>query len=135
MERFANYMYDIYLKEDWGYSPKQSDSKVDIKSIIEKELELYNRDYDCSIAECTSSDIYTWGIPQASACDVNTYSYVHYQTSTSYMWTINHDLGWIPNVYTTDLNGNPISGVITTLNTKTIIIEFSQPISGRAYLS
>lgn len=51
------------------------------------------------------------------------------------VWYINYDLPFTPNVTTTDLAGQEISGVVTYLNASTLSITFSEPVSGWAYLS
>jgi hypothetical protein len=49
--------------------------------------------------------------------------------------TISHNLGFVPNVLTTDLSGNEISGVVTDATISILQITFSEPVSGYAYLS
>ena len=51
------------------------------------------------------------------------------------VWTFTHDLGFNPNVTTTDENGQQIYGTVTYLNNTTVEITFSQPVAGWAYLS
>jgi hypothetical protein len=50
-------------------------------------------------------------------------------------WLLTHDLGFNPNVTTTDLVGQEIFGTITYVNLTTIQIVFSTPQSGWVYLS
>jgi hypothetical protein len=66
---------------------------------------------------------------------INGGSYQYYIPTADDTWTINHNLGFVPNVLTTDISGNEISGVVTTATISTIVIEFSEPVSGYAYLS
>lgn len=61
--------------------------------------------------------------------------FAYHQLSASDTWTINHSLGFVPNVTTTDEQGNEISGVVTSSTTTTTVIEFSEPVNGYAYLS
>jgi hypothetical protein len=51
------------------------------------------------------------------------------------VWTLVHDLPFNPNVTTTDENGQEILGTVVYANDTTIIVTFSQPVSGWAYLS
>ncbi len=51
------------------------------------------------------------------------------------IWNINHNLGYTPNAWTEDCNGNNISGTLAVVNTNTITITFSTPQAGIAYLS
>lgn len=57
------------------------------------------------------------------------------QTIASTVWTINHNLGFVPNVTTVNSSGQEIVGVVTTLNASVAVIEFSDAVSGYAYLS
>jgi hypothetical protein len=61
--------------------------------------------------------------------------FVYQQTTASTTWTINHGLGFIPNVYTIDNAGVNIIGTIDSSTVTTLVISFSKPVSGYAYLS
>lgn len=50
-------------------------------------------------------------------------------------WVINHNLLFTPNVTTTDLLGQEIQGTVQYINSSTINVVFSTPVSGWAYLS
>lgn len=65
--------------------------------------------------------------------DIDTF--VYNQSLPNTIWTINHNLGFVPNVFTIDSNGNNIRGVIIPLSINTITINFSSAIAGTAYLS
>lgn len=70
---------------------------------------------------------------------VNNYSgspsFVHTQTFADTVWTINHNLGYVPNVWTVDTLGNNISGTTHVIDNNNITITFSTAIAGTAYLS
>jgi hypothetical protein len=51
------------------------------------------------------------------------------------VWNINHNLGYTPNAWTEDCDGNNISGTLAVINNNTISITFSSPQAGKAYLS
>jgi len=51
------------------------------------------------------------------------------------VWNINHNLGYTPNAWTVDCNGNNISGTMQVINANTITITFSTAEAGTAYLS
>lgn len=58
------------------------------------------------------------------------------QLIPSDVWTIIHNLGFIPgNELITDLNGAEIDGVTEIVNVNSIRILFSEPVAGYAYLS
>ena len=59
----------------------------------------------------------------------------YHQTIASTTWTINHNLGFVPNVTTVNDAGQEIVGVVTTLSVSVAVIEFSDALTGYAYLS
>lgn len=67
------------------------------------------------------------------ACNDCTFSFT--QNTPSTIWEIIHNLGYIPNIRTEDMDGYDIDGVINIININHITITFSSPISGKAYLS
>jgi len=58
----------------------------------------------------------------------------HYQTSSSTVWTITHDLEFNPNITVVDLVGKVIEGDYQ-YSGNTITLTFSESIAGAAYLS
>lgn len=62
-------------------------------------------------------------------------SYVHNQATPMAIWTINHNLGWNPNVTIVDSGQSVVEGDITYLNVNTVRASFSAAFSGMAYLS
>lgn len=66
---------------------------------------------------------------------LGTINYVHTQNAVSSTWTINHNLGFYPNVITQDAAGSTIEGNVTQQNIDTLIVTFSVPTTGTAYLS
>lgn len=57
------------------------------------------------------------------------------QTEPSALWSITHNLGFIPNVHVEDNEGFDMIGAITHVNTNETTIEFSEPVIGTATLS
>jgi hypothetical protein len=62
-------------------------------------------------------------------------SYIHIQDVPATVWTITHNLSMVPNVFTEDANGQDIDGILEVMSDNQIKIYFSQPVSGKAYLS
>jgi len=62
-------------------------------------------------------------------------AYTHTQNAVSYIWSITHNLGFYPNITTTDASGFSIEGSVeyTSLNTATITFSFAT--TGFAYVS
>jgi hypothetical protein len=62
-------------------------------------------------------------------------SYEHTQGSSSSTWTINHNLGFKPNVTVVDSAGNIVEGEISYTNSNSLTVSFSTGFSGKAYIS
>lgn len=62
-------------------------------------------------------------------------TYVHNQGSPSDTWTINHNLGYFPNVSVVDSAGTVVEGDTAWPNAYTIVVSFESAFSGKAYLS
>jgi hypothetical protein len=56
------------------------------------------------------------------------------QTTPAYVWTITHGLGRNPSVTTSDTNGNVIFGDVAFPSIGAVIVTFSVPLAGTAYL-
>lgn len=70
--------------------------------------------------------------PQGSAA---IQSFVHNQNVPSDTWTINHNLGFYPNVSVIDSAGTVVEGDTAWPDSGTIIVSFESAFSGKAYLS
>jgi hypothetical protein len=75
--------------------------------------------------------------PDINASPVNHVRYVHNQTVVSNDWTINHNLGFFPNVTILDNDSPPriIEADIRYLNTSSVRIIMNTSMSGTAYLT
>jgi hypothetical protein len=62
-------------------------------------------------------------------------SYIHTQGVASSTWTINHNLGFYPNLTVQDSAGTIYEGEINYTNTGSLTVTFSSAFSGKAYLS
>lgn len=62
-------------------------------------------------------------------------TYVHTQGTPSDTWTINHNLGYFPNVSVVDSAGTVVEGDTAWPNAYTIVVSFESAFSGKAYLS
>jgi hypothetical protein len=61
--------------------------------------------------------------------------FVHDQEVPSAEWTIQHDLGKNPAVTVVDSGGNEWQTAVEHLNADELVVRFSAPFSGRAYLN
>lgn len=75
--------------------------------------------------------------PDINANPVNHVKYVHTQTVISNDWTVNHNLGFFPNVTILDNDTPPriIEADIRYLNTNSVRIIMNTAMSGVAYLT
>lgn len=64
-----------------------------------------------------------------------TIAYAHSQTAVSSLWVINHNLSFQPSVQVVDSAGTTIEGVVNYNSSTQLQIEFSNAVSGTAYLS
>ena len=62
-------------------------------------------------------------------------AYTYRQTSDSRTWYINHNLGTYPSVSVTDVNGIVITCEVEYVDENNIILNFTNPSSGTAYLN
>jgi hypothetical protein len=62
-------------------------------------------------------------------------SFMFTQATPSTLWTINHNMGKVPNVFTEDTTGADIIGIIEVIDDNNLKIYFNQPVAGKAYLS
>jgi hypothetical protein len=75
------------------------------------------------------------GVLLGSGLTIEDVSFTYQQLVASDTWTIVHDLEFVPNIIVVDFSGNVIEGSYAYSGLDTIICTFSQPITGRAYLS
>lgn len=64
-----------------------------------------------------------------------TIAFVYQQNFSSTTWTVVHNLGFFPNVHVEDSAGQTILGEVAYINENELILEFSAPFGGVAYLS
>lgn len=62
-------------------------------------------------------------------------TYVHDQTSPSSTWTIDHNMGKYPSVAIVDSGKTVVYGNIQYININSLVITFSLPFGGWAYLN
>jgi hypothetical protein len=62
-------------------------------------------------------------------------AYHHTQSIASATWTINHNLGWYPNLTVQDSSGSVVEGEIAYTSSNTLTVTFTGAFSGDAYLS
>jgi len=62
-------------------------------------------------------------------------AYTHTQGVSSSTWTINHNLGFYPNLTVQDSAGTIYEGEIAYTNSDSLTVTFSSAFSGKAYLS
>jgi hypothetical protein len=106
---------DFYVNNDTHqfYGPKISDSTWSGANVITLASEGADYAFNAS-----------WEISQVVGPVQNVYSI-----------TLNHNLGFFPNVTTKDSSGETVETGLDYVNTNTIKLTMAQPFSGTAYLS
>jgi hypothetical protein len=69
------------------------------------------------------------------ANDPNNLGQVHVELAPSTQWDISHTLQFVPNIVVVDPEGEVVEGFYEYLDDNNIRATFSNPISGKAYLS
>jgi hypothetical protein len=64
-----------------------------------------------------------------------TATFVYVQETPAYVWEIEHNLGYSPNVFIQDTNGVDIEGVVDSIDGFILTVSFTSPVAGTAYLS
>jgi hypothetical protein len=75
-----------------------------------------------------------WGTP-TDLVGSQELGYVHIQEVASATWTIEHGLGFTPNITVVDTAGTVVEGSYNYPNSNTVVLSFIGAFSGRAYLS
>ncbi|WP_051221223.1 RES family NAD+ phosphorylase [Eremococcus coleocola] len=70
-----------------------------------------------------------------SRLEISANNYVHTQQVASDIWEINHSLNKYPSVTIVDTSGNLVIGNVHYISTSKIVVKFSAPFSGVAYLN
>lgn len=73
--------------------------------------------------------------PSIQINNSNTGTYVFVQELPAYTWTIDHNLGYLPNVFIQDSTGRDIDGIVDNISSTQLIISFTSAVAGTAYLS
>lgn len=64
-----------------------------------------------------------------------TLRHVHAQATASSEWIINHSLGGYPSVMVVDSASTVVIGEVSYVSTSQVVVEFTSPFSGYAYLT
>lgn len=62
-------------------------------------------------------------------------TYTHIQSASSSSWVINHGMGKFPSVSVVDSAGSEVVGDVVHGDINTVIVNFSAPFQGRAFLN
>jgi hypothetical protein len=139
--KFADVMTDKFRNLKYGITTCHKHEDVDL-IIMRKELSDWQSSGDYSTLSEVRTEYKKW-LPVNITCEdmcyininVNSGSKSYHVTPAAAVWTFVHNLGFNPNVTTTDESKQEIVGIVDYLNNNTIQITFSQPVAGYAYLS
>jgi hypothetical protein len=157
IENFADSVYIEYRRLNYGIKSCRPGRKLYLDEIRNDLVGYYDLGDgftcpdNCSCSSCAHPTYatvcsgglsYTGGASCQSSCQINTTvnnvfgtSFVFTQAEESSVWTIVHNLGYVPNIFTEDETGVDVLGVVSIVNINTVRITFSAAISGKAYLS
>lgn len=107
------------------------------QSDLEKIQEAYDRSVmSVEVTSTTTDRTITLNYRDATfTADVYKYAHIHNQPSASAQWTITHNLGKYPSVSVVDSANNEVIGEVEYISDNQIVIKFSAPFSGKAFLN
>ena len=76
----------------------------------------------------------SWGTPVDLVTNQEL-GHVHTQTTPASVWTVSHNLGFVPNITVVDSFEEVVEGSYKYLNATTVRLTFDGAFSGKAYLS
>jgi hypothetical protein len=136
---FANAYYAEYKRLKYGIKTCRSTGKLWLDE-LRYELIDYSGDVDfcsqCGVPDLTDISI-QFPSRGGACCNVvqQGKSFVYTQNPAATVWAIIHNMGFVPNVFAEDENGNDIVGVVSVINNNEITLTFNTPVAGKAYLS
>jgi hypothetical protein len=74
-------------------------------------------------------------IVNAPGSPIAVLSYVHTQATPAAVWTVNHNLGMFPNITVVGTDTREILADVSYPDAYNIVVEFSTPTDGKAYVS
>lgn len=80
-------------------------------------------------------DASKWDVMVEGSLSAQDIHYVHNQTTASDLWVIDHNLGKFASCVVVDSSGEECEGNLNYTSQNQIVIQFSAPFSGRAYLN
>jgi hypothetical protein len=111
-------------------------------SIVTGEGEPSSADGNIGDIYINTDDNAFWGPKTSSGWPASpfyipgaTTRYIHTQASPSSTWTINHTLGGYPSVTVVDTASTTVIGEVLYVSTSQVVVEFTSPFSGFAYLT
>jgi hypothetical protein len=144
-QEFADVMVKEFLRLKYGISNCFPEKNIDLVT-MRKELVDWQSNADYTPLSAVRSNYKKW-LPinfcqEQDVCYVNINVNSPEAVSKSYrvnppqlIWTFTHNLGFFPNVTTTDDANQEIVGTVTYIDVNSLKVEFSSPVSGWAYLS
>lgn len=143
-KNFADAISSQFRSLKYGVTSCKKSQDLDL-AIMRKELADWQSSGDYSSLSEIKSNYKKWlpvNLCEDDMCyininvnDCNKCAKSYHVTTPSQVWTFNHNLGFNPNVTTTDDNHEEIVGVVEYLTDNIVKITFSQAITGWAYIS
>lgn len=148
---FADSVYTEFLRMRYGIKSCNPTRKLYLDELRKEILDYHETGNgfvcpgNCSCSRCSGGSCHVPSYSNDSICNIsnitniinNTFgaSFVWVQAFESRVWTIRHNLGYVPNIFAEDENGVDIVGVVGVVDNNTIVITFNNLVKGTAYLS
>ena len=130
-------VYDTTLHLLYAWDGNQWDQMSVSQDQITQIAEAFNKTVvDIDITANTTTRTITLTYRDGfSISDSFVFSHIHNQTVSSSVWNITHNLNKYPSVSIVDSSNEEVIGEVEHTNTNSLIVKFSAPFSGKAFLN
>lgn len=146
IENFASSVYDEFRRLKYGIKSCTPNGKLWLNVLRNEIIEYQLLGDDPNVCEkaCAVDPLKVSIECNSNICNTSCTivkvgtalnAFVYTQVLPAPVWTIIHNLGYVPNVFAEDDNGIDIVGVVSVINNNELTITFNNPIAGVAYLS
>ena len=130
-------VYDTTLHLLYAWDGNQWDQMSVSQDQISQIADAFNKTVvDISITSDTQNRTITLTYRDTlSIQETYKFSHIHNQTVSSSTWSITHNLNKYPSVSIVDSSNEEVIGEVEHVNSNSLIVKFSAPFSGKAFLN
>jgi hypothetical protein len=130
-------VYDTTLHLLYAWDGNQWDQMSVSQDQISQIADAFNKTVvDISITSDTQNRTITLTYRDTlSIQETYKFSHIHNQTVSSSTWNITHNLNKYPSVSIVDSSNEEVIGEVEHVNSNSLIVKFSAPFSGKAFLN